>query len=966
MISIFITDSQAQNHSIARDWNEEVLHAIRNDFARPTVHARNLWHTSVLMYDIWALIEGGSAETYLMGKTVNGYTCPIDDLPTYSEPKEEVMRIAISYGMYRLMTHRFGIAPGWFTDIFPSITQKMSAEGLSPGYSSSNYLNGNPAALGNYVASQVIAFGRQDGSNEQLSYRNLSYSPVNPPLVMVDTIFQEMNDPNRWQPLSLEFNIDQAGNPIPGQPGLALPFLSPEWGQVAPFALTADDLTVYNRNNFNYLVYHDPGPPPYVNMDMTTEESQTYLDGFALVSVWGSHLDPADGVMWDISPGALGNIEQLPESREDYPAFYDLLDGGDPSLGHDVNPRTGQPYEPNMVPRGDYARVLAEFWADGPDSETPPGHWFTIMNYVHDHPDFRRSYKGVSDEFDDLEWDVKAYFMMGGAMHDCAISAWGVKGWYDYLRPVTAIRSMAGRGQSSDPSFPNYHPAGIPLIPGKIEIIGLGDPLAGANGVNIGKIKLYTWRGPDFIDDPETDVSGVGWIQAEKWWPYQRPSFVTPPFAGYVSGHSTYSRAAADLLTYITGDEFFPGGLAEFKAEANEFLVFEEGPSVDITLQWATYRDASDQTSLSRIWGGIHPPADDIPGRKIGVEIAKDVVSLAESIFYVDSDGDGFLNYQDCDDNDPMINPDASEICDGVDNNCSREIDEGLELYTYYLDLDQDGYGDPNMPYDTCRSNGIAGYVVNSADCNDSNADINPDISEVCDGVDNNCSGAIDEGLELFTYYRDADGDGFGNFNEAVDTCRTNPISGFVIDNTDCNDNDASINPASPEICDAIDNDCTGRADDGLPTFRYFRDEDADGYGAEAVFVDTCIMVDPVGFVSNSLDCNDFNDQINPDIEDISDNGIDEDCNGYDLYKISKIFPSPFTNMVTVHYDSSEPVKVLIYDRIGEIVMEDEYAVRDNFFNLDLSHFAPGVYFFRIIDESENELYSESILKASL
>ena len=131
----------------------------------------------------------------------------------------------------------------------------------------------------------------------------------------------------------------------------------------------------------------------------------------------------------------------------------------------------------------------------------------------------------------------------------------------------------------------------------------------------LGKIKLYTWKGHDYIDDPYVEAAGVGWVLAENWWPYQRPSFVTPPFAGYVSGHSTFSRAAAEVLTLFTGDAYFPGGMGEFEAIKNEFLVFEEGPSVDVVLQWATYRDASDQCSLSRIWGGIHPSADDIPGR---------------------------------------------------------------------------------------------------------------------------------------------------------------------------------------------------------------------------------------------------------------------------------------------------------------------------------------------------------------
>jgi hypothetical protein len=108
---------------------------------------------------------------------------------------------------------------------------------------------------------------------------------------------------------------------------------------------------------------------------------------------------------------------------------------------------------------------------------------------------------------------------------------------------------------------------------------------------------------------------------------------VTPPFAGYVSGHSTFSRAAAEVLTLLTGDQFFPGGMGEFEVKANEFLVFEEGPSVDMTLQWATYKDASEQTSLSRIWGGIHPPADDLPGRLIGAQIGPQAYNLAERYF---------------------------------------------------------------------------------------------------------------------------------------------------------------------------------------------------------------------------------------------------------------------------------------------------------------------------------------------
>ena len=256
-----------------------------------------------------------------------------------------------------------------------------------------------------------------------------------------------------------------------------------------------------------------------------------------------------------------------------------------------------------------------------------------MLNYVNDHPDLVKKFKGEGEIVDDLEWDVKSYFVLGGAMHDAAISAWGIKGWYDYIRPVSALRAMADRGQRSDMALPNYSPSGISLIDGLIELVEIGDPLAGASDEHVDKIKLKAWKGPDYINDPEVDVAGVDWILAENWWPYQRPSFVTPPFAGYISGHSTYSRAAAEVLTLLTGDPFFPGGMGEFVARKNEFLVFEEGPSVDVTLQWATYRDASDQCSLSRIWGGIHPPADDIPGRIIGENIGNNAFTLAEIYF---------------------------------------------------------------------------------------------------------------------------------------------------------------------------------------------------------------------------------------------------------------------------------------------------------------------------------------------
>ena len=125
---------------------------------------------------------------------------------------------------------------------------------------------------------------------------------------------------------------------------------------------------------------------------------------------------------------------------------------------------------------------------------------------------------------------------------------------------------------------------------------------------------------------------GVGWLLGTEWVPYQRDTFVTPPFAGYVSGHSAFSRAAAEVLTRFTGSEYFPGGLGEFVAPARDFLAFETGPTEPIHLQWATYYDAADEAAISRLYGGIHPSVDDLPGRVLGSRIG--IVAFDHALSY--------------------------------------------------------------------------------------------------------------------------------------------------------------------------------------------------------------------------------------------------------------------------------------------------------------------------------------------
>lgn len=616
--------------SVARQWNEVLLEAIRNDLARPTVHARNLFHTSAAMYDAWAAYEDGPS-TYFLSHEHRGYFIPFENAKVPSSmAKTEAQEIAISYAAYRLILHRFGHSPG-AEEAQRLSDNLMTRLGLDHDHTSTAEYQSNPADLGNYIAEQVILFGLRDGANEISDYANREYEPVNEPMYPDIQGIGTLVDPNRWQPLSFEQFIGQSGI---AEESVTPEFVGPEWGQVVPFALTEDELTIKKRNDYNYMIYHDPGPPVYLDSTATEEENQLYRWNFSLVAQWSSHLNPNDGVNWDISPASIGNIalDDLPSNADELTEFYDFEDGGDISPGYYLNPITGEPYEPQIVPRADYARVLAEFWADGPDSETPPGHWFVILNYVNDHPDFERKYKGSGEAMDELEWNIKSYFALGGGVHDAAVSAWGVKGYYDFIRPISAIRRMAVSGQCSDPNLPNYSSTGIPLIPGQIEMITADDPLNEFGDIE-NEIKIKGWKIPGrYYVGSDPDVN-VDWIRGDLWQPYQRPTFVTPPFAGYVSGHSTFSRAAAEILTELTGSGYFPGGMGEFQADKDQFLVFEVGPSTDVTLQWARYQDASDQCSLSRIWGGIHPPVDDIPGRRMGYAIGKSAFALADKYF---------------------------------------------------------------------------------------------------------------------------------------------------------------------------------------------------------------------------------------------------------------------------------------------------------------------------------------------
>lgn len=575
LLEVTVLGVLEEDRSIARIWNEETLDAIRIDFPNPAVHARNLFHLSIAMWDAWAAYSATAVGYVYHGKV-------------FATDLAQARHEAISYAAYRVLSARYA------SSVSASTTQalldlRMEELGYDRGNTST--LGTDPASLGNRIANAILTWADNDGSREAQGYDDPGYSPVNAPLDLRDhgTILVDFN---RWQPLKFEVAMTQNGQ-VASEVQV---FVGSHWGEVRPFAMRAKEGDLY----------FDPGLPPLFG----TVREADYINGNVKVIQHSSWLDPDDGIMMDASPVARG-LNTLGEN-----------DG----QGHGTipNPATREPYQSNWIKRGDYGRALAEFWADGPNSETPPGHWNTLANQATDHPAQLRKFRGVGPELDALEWDVKMYFALNAALHDAAIAAWGCKRAYDYIRPISSIRFLGQTGQ-------------LPEIPGLIEKITTASSSPGERhhdlvtaGASVGQTVIHAWGGEPL--NPDTEYTGRDWILAEDWMPYQKDTFVTPAFAGYVSGHSVFSRAAAEVLTYITGDEYFPGGMASHTFPAGS-LEFELGPTEAITLQWARYFDASDEAGLSRLFGGIHVPADDGPGRIMGSKVGLNTMAVAEKYF---------------------------------------------------------------------------------------------------------------------------------------------------------------------------------------------------------------------------------------------------------------------------------------------------------------------------------------------
>ncbi|MBM4365015.1 MAG: FG-GAP repeat protein [Deltaproteobacteria bacterium] len=294
---------------------------------------------------------------------------------------------------------------------------------------------------------------------------------------------------------------------------------------------------------------------------------------------------------------------------------------------------------------------------------------------------------------------------------------------------------------------------------------------------------------------------------------------------------------------------------------------------------------------------------------------------------YADNDGDGAAACADCDDTDASVYPGQVEVCDDIDNDCDGTTDgeSAIDAFVSYADADGDGYGDSSSIVTECSI--PAGHVATGGDCDDSDDAVNPAATESCNEVDDDCDGATDDDDTSVTgqrtWYRDADDDGYGETSTTLDACdepsgytnrygdcddadsdfhpgasesdcsdpndyNCDGSTGFDDNDSDgyaaceeCDDGDSAINPTAVEVCDDVDNDCSGDIDgaDATDASTWYADADGDGYGDSGSTTLDCEA--PAGFVGDDTDCDDSRDDVSPGASERCDSAdTDEDCDG--------------------------------------------------------------------------------------
>jgi hypothetical protein len=438
------------NDDVVLKWDEQTLAAVRATKPPPTVVARALAEVHTAMYDAWAAYDPKALGTRLGG--------------SLRRPKVEYTSayksMAISYAAYRVLL-----------DLFPSRSADFVGLLTDLGYDPNDAATDTtlPQGVGNVAAAAVVAFRHNDGAN-QLGDRNggapysdyTGYTPVN--------AWNKVSNVYHWQPLCVPTPPSGAASCS----GSVQKFATPQWGRVAPFALTKPDQF---------------GPPPMDRSELPTEAKD-------LVETQGG------------------------------------LD--------------------------DQEKTIAYYWADGPGSELPPGHWAMIAAAA-------SRAAGTS-----LDGNVKLFFALANSLLDASIATWNAKRVQDTVRPITYIRW---------------------LYAGK---------------------KIKGWAGPG---------KGIITEDGSAWIPYQEPGVVTPPFAEYTSGHSAFSGASSQVFVQFAGTDVFKAALSVTVAAGSSTIEPKLVPSVATTLSFKSFTDAANQAGLSRRYGGIHFAQADKNGRTLGSQI---------------------------------------------------------------------------------------------------------------------------------------------------------------------------------------------------------------------------------------------------------------------------------------------------------------------------------------------------------
>ncbi|MEM7076686.1 MAG: DUF6851 domain-containing protein [Pseudomonadota bacterium] len=404
------------------------------------------------------------------------------------------------------------------------------------------------AQIGIDAAEDLLALRDSDGSNQAGGYTDTTgYTPVNPNP-------SEINDITRWTPENVPIDPDDDTD-------VEQSFLTPQWQNVEGFALPEDGAgdTVFDD-------VRPVAPQPF----FTAAFADATLDFAGKQIVLGSDA-VIDGVSYSagetvaVSKDLIGEVinEAFITQAEEVVEFSANLDDED--------------------------KIIAEFWEDGGGTAFPPGTSLAFAQFV------------SARDGNTIDDDAKLFFLMGNAVNDAGIATWEAKVFYDYVRPVRAIRDLGELG------------------------------LIGEMGVdaNTGETGYVIEAFGGFNEDGTG--RGTQTILAENFVTFQLPNGnPSPPFAEYTSGHSAFSASGAEILKLFTGSDDF-GGSVTFEPDT---LIFEDGvPELETTLSWETFTDAADEAGLSRLYGGIHFDEGDVNGRQLGREVADATFDLAQSFF---------------------------------------------------------------------------------------------------------------------------------------------------------------------------------------------------------------------------------------------------------------------------------------------------------------------------------------------